>query len=201
MRPQLPDWANRHPLGLGLAGCALLGLAFGWFGNPLPRADNLNSAAAHWKLPSQNQLSRYDERTFQAVRTSNAWPASENLAARRFVRGRLQQPSWSLVGVVLTPTPVALILDRSEAGTAGSNSPPGRPGPRNEGTVSRLAVGASLPDGSRLEKITHDSIVVSSQGCTTRVDLFHGNPRESAESPICTGGTDAAKTNTPGKRP
>ena len=171
---QLPDWAIRHPLGLSLGACVLLGVAGGWLSTPLPDSTGTRNAANAWQLPNQRQLSRFDERTFMALQLSHAWASSQEASARGpGPRGSTQRPLWSLLGVVLSPEPVALILDTHKA------------------QVSRVSVGATLPDGAKLVTISHDSISVSAEGCSTHINVFR--TRDETNKQTCDGDTQGAR--------
>jgi len=172
---QLPDWIARRPLTMVLLACVLAGLLLGWFATPLPRDASETHGEAPWVVPSAASLRRYDDKAFQVLLTSAAW------ADRRHAGqpggggpGSGDAPVWSLVGIVLTPQPVALVLDTASA------------------KVTRLAPGAALPDGSTLEKIERDGIKLSRHGCSIRIRLFHPSHdagTEHCSPPAGTGGS------------
>lgn len=160
---QLPDWAARRPLSVMLAACALTGLLLGWFATSLPRETATEHGEAPWTPPRTAEIQRFDDKVFQSLRHSAVWPDSGKGGVAGKTTGAA--PSWSLVGIVLTPQPVALVLNTASA------------------QVERIAAGASLPDGATLEKIERDAISVSSAGCSRRIELFH-TPQD-AETGAC----------------
>ncbi|MHB1271834.1 MAG: hypothetical protein ACYCZD_03525 [Rhodanobacter sp.] len=172
---QLPDWIVRRPVTMALLACALAGLLLGWIAAPLPRDAAVTHGETPWVVPDAASLRRYDDKAFQVLLTSAAW------ADRRHAGqpggsgpGGGDTPAWSLVGIVLTPQPVALVLDTASA------------------KVTRLAPGAALPDGSTLEKIEPDGIKLSRHGCSIRITLFHPSHDAGAEHcspPARTGGS------------
>lgn len=166
MAMQLPEWAVRRPLTLSWLGCIVVGLLLGWLNTPLTHDTNAAADASPWQPPSTAALSRYSAGAFQNLRASKAWADVEATAGGGDVRDQAGQlvPRWSLVGVVLTPVPTALILDGTQ------------------GKVERLAVGANLPDGSTLAAIHHDSVTLSTRGCARQVRLFPSPHDTKAES-------------------
>lgn len=165
---QLPDWAARRPLTLSLLGCIVVGLALGWLSTPLAHDNGATTGSSAWLPPGAAQLNRYSASAFQSLRGSKAWAdvAAEGGKVRD-PSGQLV-PTWSLVGLVLTPAPVALVLNGTQ------------------GKVERLEVGASLPDGSTLQAIHRDSVTLSAHGCVHQVRLFpltHDTEAETCPSP------------------
>lgn len=155
---RLPDWAGRHPLAVALVGCLLLGLLLGWLASPLPQPTAASLRQDAWVVPTRAQLQRFDDHDFKRLLGSPAWadavPAGAPGAGGGDGNPATAVPAWSLVGTVLSPAPVALILDTAH------------------GKVERLAVGATLPDGARLKGIGRDAIDISAAGCDLRVGMF-----------------------------
>lgn len=156
---QLPDWVARRPWPITLLACALAGLLLGWLATPLPQQVSSTRGTAAWVVPGPQALSRFDDKQFQALLTSPAWAdvehASQSGKAGLDSAGHPVPPAWSLVGIVLTPQPVALVLDTASA------------------KVTRLEPGSALPDGSILEKIENNGITVSRHGCPIHLALFN----------------------------
>ncbi|MDE2156355.1 MAG: hypothetical protein KGJ32_10745 [Xanthomonadaceae bacterium] len=170
---QLPDWIARRPLPMALLACALAGLLLGWLATPLPRHASAAHGEAPWVVPGAASLRRYDDKAFQVLLTSAAWADRRHAGQPGGGPGGGDAPAWSLVGIVLTPQPAALVLDTASA------------------KVTRLAPGAALPDGSTLEKIERDGIKLSRHGCSIRIRLFHPSHDAGAEhcsTPAGTGG-------------
>lgn len=152
---QIPDWAPRRPLALILVGCGIAGLLGGWFATSLPRQTALQHHESPWTPPRMADIQRFDDKAFQTLRLSSVWPAQGKAGGAAGTAAAGDAPAWSLVGIVLTPRPVALVLDAATA------------------QVERIAAGSSLPDGTTLDKIERDFINVSGAGCKRRVELFH----------------------------
>lgn len=166
---QLPEWAARHPLTLSWLGCIVAGMALGWLNATLAHDANTAADASPWLPPTAAAMRRYSGSNFQNLLASKAW-ADVETSEGGGVRNQTGQlvPRWSLVGVVLTPEPTALVLDGTKS------------------TVERLGVGASMPDGSTLAAIHRDSITLSTHGCARQVRLFpppHDTAAESCPSP------------------
>lgn len=151
---QLPDWATRRSLPSALIACALTGLLLGWLATSLPQETTMQHDEASWKTPNTTDVQRFDDKVFQSLKRSTAWidPGKTGVGGSNAAGA---PPAWSLVGIVLTPAPAALVLEISNA------------------KVERVAAGSALPDGATLEKIERDAISVSSGGCSHRVELFH----------------------------
>lgn len=176
---QLPDWAARRPLSLILAACALAGLLLGWFATSLPRETAIQRGEAPWTPPRTADVQRFDDKLFQSLRRSAVWPDSGKTGTAGKAAGTA--PAWSLVGIVLTPQPAALVLNAASA------------------QVERITAGSSLPDGATLEKIERDAISVSNAGCGRRIELFHTS--QNAETGACTPAAKAvASPADPGER-
>jgi hypothetical protein len=156
---QLPDWVARRPWTITLLACALAGLLLGWLTTPLPQQVSSTRGTAAWVVPGPQALSRFDDKHFQTLLTSQAWADVEHAGqpgeAGLDSAGHPVPTAWSLVGIVLTPQPVALVLDTASA------------------KVTRLEPGSALPDGSILKKIESDGITVSRHGCPIHLALFH----------------------------
>lgn len=174
---QLPDWIARRPLPMALLACALAGLLLGWFATPLPRDASETHGEAPWIVPGAASLRRYDDKAFQVLLTSAAW-ADRQRGGQPGAGGRggagNDTPAWSLVGIVLTPQPVALVLNTASA------------------KVTRVSPGAVLPDHSTLEKIERDGIRLSRHGCSIHITLFrpsHDAGAEHCSPPAKTGGS------------
>ncbi len=161
---QLPDWAARRPLPLILATCTLIGLLLGWFATSLPRETAVQRGEAPWTPPRTRDVQRFDDKVFQSLRRSAAWPDSGKIGTADKTPGAA--PAWSLVGIVLTPQPAALVLNAASA------------------QVERITAGSSLPDGATLEKIERNAISVSNAGCGRRIELFR--TPQNAETGACT---------------
>jgi hypothetical protein len=176
---QLPDWVTRRPLPSALVACVLTGLLLGWLATPLPQDTTIQHDKVSWKTPSTTDVQRFDDKVFQSLKRSTAWAdQGKTVVGAGNVPGA--PPAWSLVGVVLTPDPVALVLDAANA------------------KVEQVAAGSALPDGATLEKIEGDAINVSSGGCSHQIELFHTS--KDAETAACAPPAEATiSPSDPGK--
>ena len=175
---QLPEWAARRPLTLALTACAGVGLLAGWLSTSLPHAATIQQGESTWAPPTAAQLQRFDDHAFQVLLTSAAWPeAARGVSANGATHGTDAAPAWSLIGIILTPHPVALVLDSASA------------------KVERVAVGEPLPDSATLEKIERDAISVSLAGCRRQIELFH-TPQD-AGNEACASPAQAATASPP----
>lgn len=174
---QLPDWAARRPLPLTLAAAALIGLLAGWFSTPLPQQTMQEHREASWAPPLAKDIQRFDDKAFQSLKLSSSWAAHGSSDGVESANGAA--PAWSLVGIVLTPQPAALVIDSSKS------------------QVQRVAAGAVLPDGGVLKSVEHNVISVTRAGCTRRIALFR-TPQDTPDD-ACTPPEKAA-ANPPASR-
>lgn len=125
-------------------------------------------SAAGWALPPGAALQRQQPEDVALVSTSPLW---RSRTAAGGDGGEDAKPTWRLAGVIGGEKPVALVI-------AGA---PGR-----EKTV-RVAEGEALPDGSRLERMGPDSIIVlDDRGCRQTIRLYQGpgvRPEPSCDTP------------------
>lgn len=146
---QVPEPIARHPvlvaLALGLLVGALVGAAW-----PVPRTVASTDAEATFALPAPSTLRRYDEARFQTVRQAPIWGA----AGAGTPGAEANRPTWRLAGIILRPTPAALV--------AAGNDP----------KVTQVKVGATLPGGERLERVSRGGIEFLRDGCLTQRDLY-----------------------------
>lgn len=174
---QLPDWITRKPLLAALVAAALVGLVIGWFNTPPPPPSIQQHHEAAWAPPQAGDVQRFDDKAFQSLKRSTSWADARGKAGAKGAHGTNgndgdDSPAWSLVGIVLTPQPAALVIDASNS------------------QVERVAAGAALPDGSTLDHIEHNIISVSHAGCTRRVVLF-GAPQDTPDE-VCPPANQAA---------
>lgn len=146
---RLPDAIARHPLLAAACAGLLLGTVVGaaW---PVPDAPAGADAQAEFSLPAPASLRRYDEARFQTVRGASIWGSggADEPGAQQ------QRPTWRLAGIILRPTPAALV--------ATDNDP----------RVIQVKVGATLPGGERLERVTRGGIEFLRDGCLTQRELY-----------------------------
>ncbi len=177
---QLPEWAARRPLSLALAAAALIGLLAGWFSTPLPQQTTQERHDTAWTPPLAKDIQRFDDKAFQALKLSASWAAQGSSGGVKSANGADSAiPAWSLVGIVLTPQPAALVINSSSL------------------QVERVTAGAALPDGSVLKTIEHNVVSVTRAGCTRHIALFH-TPQDTPDE-ACTP-PDKAAVNPPATR-
>lgn len=154
-----PDWLSEHPLIALVTVCVGLGLLLGWLTTGLPTKGSITNPQDSWTLPGPEVVSRFDDRAFQQLITSQAWAGMQSGRPTAGARGESGSDAtgplaWQLVGVVSTPELAALIL------------------PSGSAEVGRFQVGQVLPDGSHLTRIGKDWIEHSAEGCSYRRRLF-----------------------------
>lgn len=154
MRPV--DLARAHPLGAALAIGALLGVLIGALRTVEVDA-GAAAAAAPWRLPAPESLTRGDERYLAQLRQAEIWGATGSAAGGgRATRGgrAAAAETWRLLGIVTRPEPLALVLNEAA------------------GQVDRIGVGETLPDGGKLLEIGDTLIRFERQGCRYQRRLF-----------------------------
>jgi hypothetical protein len=173
---QLPAWVLRHPRSVVAGLCLLVGSASGWLTTELPAPNMRASDQADWRVPSKDELTRYDAKRFQTLLRSQAWAQVRSGTGIRGARPGSHDEAgpWAFVGVITTPKPYALIL------------------PKGEQEAQQLEIGASLPDGAKVERIDKDAIEFSANGCSVRLPLY----------PVAARSTDAVcKSPVPADKP
>src|SRR3546814_6971168 len=125
---------------------ALVGSSLGLLRSIAPAASERSSAELAWQLPPISVVSRFDERQFAAVQKRNIWGNDAVSSARGSGPDGKPVLPWQLTGIILEPVPMALVL------TDGST------------TVSRVAVGETLPDGGVLRAVAATHITCDSEG-------------------------------------
>ena len=163
---QVPETVTRHPLLMALMAGLLLGGVLGaaW---PVPAATAPADAEAVFALPDPANLRRFDEARFQAVRGAAIWGAVGDGAPG----SEATRPTWRLAGIILRPDPAALV--------AAANDP----------KVTQVKIGAALPGGERLERVTRGGIEFQRDGCRMHRDLYATvDPNATAQCATAPGG-------------
>ncbi|HEX5756710.1 MAG TPA: hypothetical protein VFY12_10220 [Arenimonas sp.] len=119
-----------------------------------------------WSVPEPSELARYDAADLATVRKQVQW-GGESSDQQDTAK---QEQSWRLAGISRDPDPVALIqMTKSKQ-------------------LLRLAAGAELPDGSRVERIENDRVTVINGDCRRTLQLYR--PDQPASSAVCEGVAD-----------
>jgi len=123
----------------------------GWF-RPTPLSINaVNPHAGAWRIPAPGDLERSSASQFAAIRGvswvgANAGEGSPGA-------------EWVLLGLVGPSTDRAALIRAS-----------------NDPLIRRLQPGDTLPDGSKLESVGSNEVVVVREGCRLRRPLYPAAP-------------------------
>ncbi|MBI2382252.1 MAG: hypothetical protein HYV16_15975 [Gammaproteobacteria bacterium] len=142
------------PVVSGILGYALV---LGPLVNPSPSEEQA------WEPPQAGGLTSYVEADYRALRSWKGWGSSP---AAQGARAETEGSSrWRLVGIVSSPTPVAII------------SLPG------DSAIRHIARGELLPDGRRLMEVMADRILVEDGTCAQQIALYTSRQAGSAKAP------------------
>ncbi len=155
------DLIRRHLIPTTIALGLLLGGIAGLF-FPIRAASPPKSGTQAWVLPTVAETNRFREADYEALRAARFWKT----VAMPGQRGSLQV-SWTLVAIITRPQPMAAV------------SQPGGKQPS-----SLVEVGAQLPDGSTLLRLTRDAVWFEKDGCLRERRLFRP---VTAENNVCLG--------------
>lgn len=139
---------RRHHLLLALAASLLVGVLAGWFQSPPSNASGANNGDAPWALPDATTLER-SSATLDAGARSLRWVGGNQGGD---TQGG-QASEWTLLGIL--PRENAVLV---RAGTGDA--------------ISRVEVGATLPDGTRLTSVARDSAMIERDGCPVGRSLY-----------------------------
>lgn len=166
---RLLDWAQARPY----AAAALAGLAFGClvgFAWPIDIPPAGSTPADQWQRPAELAHARGKESEFSAVRDAPIW----GLNAPGLNGAPVDKKTvWRLTGIIADPAPGALVIQDGSA------------------EMSRLRVGAALPDGGIIKEITSSSVVFERTGCVYERLLY--GPVLAEENAPCNPGERPAK--------
>lgn len=157
---RLIELVRRRRTVAAVIACGVLGLVAG-LGMPVPVKDSLNATESHWSLPGTEEVVRYDEARFAALRQSARWSGRANVAGGSG-QGAAASPTWRLVGVVFNPAPMALVT--TEGATA----------------MARLRIGQQTPDGGTITAMSRSEIRYTMGGCDYTRRLHSPAPTASA---------------------
>lgn len=139
---------NRSILWLGAALLAGLAVGAAW---PPPPLSRTTPTTAIWSPPAAASLVRFAAANADRALKDLHWEGDST-------GGDPQNAQWRLAGILAEPAPVALVEVVATH------------------QVSRVPIGATLPDGRRLDAIERDRIKVSSGKCVQTYRLYHAEP-------------------------
>ena len=163
---------RRHHLLLALSAGLLVGVLAGWFQSLPPNASGENDSDAPWALPDATTLERSSAMLDAGAR------------ALRWVGGNQggdtqggPASEWTLLGIL--PRENAVLV-RAGSGDA----------------ISRVEVGATLPDGARLASVARDSAMIERDGCRVGRPLYPRPTGDTAPS-ACNDGAPPKEAPSP----
>lgn len=153
---------------IGLIVGGIAGLFF-----PIRAAAPPKSGAQAWVLPTVAETKRFHEAAYESLRAARFWKT----VATPGQRGS-PKVEWTLAAIITKPKPMAAI---SQLGVKQPSS--------------LVAVGAQLPDGATLLRLTRDAVWFEKDGCVRERRLFRP---VTTENNVCLG--DASNgTSVPAK--
>ena len=174
------DLLRRHQVATAAVIGLLLGGIIGLF-LPIRAAAPPKVSSEAWVLPAIGDTKRFREDAYMALRSARFWKSVA-------VPGQQGAPKveWTLTAIITRPQPMAAI---ERPGTV-------RSGNSNDNMPSTLVtVGAELPDGSTLVRLTRDAVWFEKDGCLRERRLYRA---VTAENNACIGETGAASTDPAG---
>lgn len=171
------DLLQRHLFPSTVVLGVLLGGVVGLF-VPIRAASPPKAANQAWSLPTVADSKRFHDDDYQALRSARFWKTVA-------VPGQRGAPKveWTLAAIITRPRPMAAIT---------------QPGAKQPSVM--VAVGAALPDGATLLRLTRDAVWFEKDGCVRERRLFRA---VTAENNACLGeaspaATDPTPASTPG---
>lgn len=163
------DLLRRHPFPTAVALGLLLGGIVGLF-FPIRAAAPPKAGSEAWALPTLADTKRFREDDYGSLRAARFWKTVA-------MPGQQSKPKveWTLAAIITRPQPMAAIS---------------QPGAKQPSAL--VAMGAELPDGSTLLRMTRDAVWFEKDGCVRERRLFRA---VTAENNACLGG---ASGGTPG---
>ena len=168
------DLLRRHlVLTAALAGL-LVGGVIGLF-LPIRAASLPKKTSEAWVLPTLGDTKRFRNDEFLALRTARFWKTVAGPGQKG-----VPKVEWTLTGIITRPRLMAAV-DRPGA------VPGAKPG--DSMPSSLVAIGAELPDGSTLVRVTRDAVWFEKDGCMRERRLYRV---VTAENNACIGGAEPA---------
>lgn len=143
---------------LVLAAVGMVVAGFAWPTPPIPRAQKTDVTV--WAAPPESMLTRAPGANVAAVRQGIRWMGNPDDMAG--AEGQAQE--WKLTGIVFAPAATALILPKG-------------------GKLHEFQIGDTLPDGSKIHDIDHESMTTELDGCRRGYQLHHARSTRSPECP------------------
>lgn len=176
------EFLRTRPLVAALALGALFGSAMGVLRSIAPPPAHETGGELDWALPPAGVVNRFDETRFSRVRDLRIWGAAgATTDARIGADGKPLVPNWRLTGIILEPEPLALVLADGAS------------------TVTRIAVGGSLPDDGRVLAVSAAGIEYERDGCRRQRMLYSGDA--GARVDACMPGADPSGAVLPSHDP
>lgn len=155
------DLLRRHLLLTAIAIGLLLGGIAGLF-FPIRAASPPRSGAQAWFLPAVAETKRFHQEAYESLRAARFWKTVETPGQRGSPKVQ-----WTLVAIITKPLAMAAV------------SQPGVKQPS-----SLVMVGAELPDGATLLRLTRDAVWFEKDGCVRERRLFRP---VTTENNVCLG--------------
>lgn len=140
--------SRRHMIYFACALVAGLILGVVW---PSQSASIEKSSNVEWRLPGQDTITRYKPKDLATVTADVKW-GNEAVAGGEKVAA---PGSWRLVGILRDAGLTALIMP-----------------PAATAEATRVAIGDTLPDGSKLIAIERDTVTTENHSCRTTYQMF-----------------------------
>lgn len=165
------DLVQRHLFAsAALAGLLLGGIAGLFF--PIRAAPPIKAGAEDWAMPTLAETSRFSEKAFIDLRSARYWKSVAGPGQRSAAT-----VDWKLTAIITRPR---LLASVSSA--------------RAKPSSMLVPVGAELPDGSTLLRMTRDAVWFEKDGCIRERRLFRA---VTAENNACINGAEPGQAGAP----
>lgn len=179
------DLLRRHLVATAAVAGLLLGGVIGLF-LPIRAAPFPKTSTEAWALPAIGDTKRFRTDAYTALRAARFW---------KTVAGPGQQGAprveWTLTAIITRPRLMAAV---DQPGNRRGSEPGDKP------ASNLVAVGAELPDGSTLLRVTREAVWFEKDGCVRERRLYRAI---TAENNACLGeptpGTATPDTTAPAK--
>lgn len=151
---------RRHML--YLVSALVAGLIIGAAWPPATSSQN-KAAKGEWRLPGADTITRHNPRDMAAVTAGVRWGGEGKASGDKVVT----PGTWRLVGILRDDGLTALVMP-----------------PDASTEATRVAIGDTLPDGSKLVAIKGDTISTENDSCRTTYQMFL--PAPVSQSDGCT---------------
>lgn len=151
------DLLRRHLMATAAVAGLLLGGIIGLF-LPIRAASPPKASSEAWALPAIGDTARFRNDAYAALRAARFWKTVAGPGQRG-----APKVEWTLTAIITRPRPMAAV-DRpgaAQGATTGVSMP-----------SALVAVGAELPDGSTLVRLTRDAVWFEKDGCLRERRLY-----------------------------